>query len=97
MNIAIIGAGLSGLSLALALHWKKLSCVIYEARAQPPDIGGAIMLSPNSLRVLDRLGVYARIAPLAYRFQSLHFRTVNDQLPDTADFGSAEKSGSKNA
>ncbi|EEY18966.1 kynurenine 3-monooxygenase [Verticillium alfalfae VaMs.102] len=92
-SIAIIGAGLSGLCLGLALHQQLIPCTIYESRTAPLDIGGAIMLSPNALRILDSLGVYERLAPLAYHFQNLHFRTDDDKLLDTFEFGSEEKYG----
>ncbi|OOF94043.1 hypothetical protein ASPCADRAFT_171629 [Aspergillus carbonarius ITEM 5010] len=90
-NIAIIGAGLSGLALALSLHQQSIPCTIYEARSAPLNIGGAIMLSPNALRILDQLGVYARILPDAYLFDHLHFRTANDTPLDTYEFGNVTK------
>lgn len=31
LDIAIIGAGLSGLALALALHQQNIKCTLYEA------------------------------------------------------------------
>ncbi|KAM0273586.1 hypothetical protein ACHAQH_008249 [Verticillium albo-atrum] len=92
-SIAIIGAGLSGLCLGLALHQQHIPCTIYESRAAPLDIGGAIMLSPNALRILDNLGVYQRLSPRAYHFKNLYFRTDDDELLDTFEFGSAEKHG----
>lgn len=91
--IAIIGAGLSGICLALALNRQNIPCVIYETRPQPLDIGGAIMLSPNALRVLDNLGVYKRLEPLAYHFEHLYFRNSDDELLDTFEFGSVQKFG----
>lgn len=57
-KIAIVGGGLAGLALALALHQIGIKSTVYEARARPLNIGGAVMLSPNALKVLDKLGVY---------------------------------------
>lgn len=95
-NIAIIGAGLTGLALALALHDQSIPSTIYEARPASLDIGGAIMLSPNALKVLDRLGVYERIRPEGYEFENLYFRTQeHDQLVDTFEFGNERKYGYK--
>ncbi|KAE8151524.1 hypothetical protein BDV25DRAFT_128693 [Aspergillus avenaceus] len=87
-NIAIIGAGLSGLTLALALHRNSIPCTVYEARMAPLDIGGAIMLSPNALRILDTLGAYARIRSQAYEFDHLFFRSAKNELVDSYEFGS---------
>jgi len=50
-EVAIIGAGLSGLALALASQ-QAIPCRVYENRSSPLNIGGAVMLSPNALRVL---------------------------------------------
>ena len=91
--IAIIGAGLSGLCLALALHRQQIPCTLYESRPAPLNIGGAIMLSPNALRILDKLGGYERIVPFAYHFDTLYFRTADDKLMDTYEFGGKEKHG----
>ncbi|OQE19263.1 hypothetical protein PENFLA_c019G01679 [Penicillium flavigenum] len=90
-NIAIIGAGLSGLTLALALHQQSIRCTIYEARSAPLNIGGAIMLSPNALRILDQLGVYERIRYEGYDFDKLYFRSAANQPLDEYEFGSEEK------
>jgi 2-polyprenyl-6-methoxyphenol hydroxylase-like FAD-dependent oxidoreductase len=94
-TVAIIGAGLSGLSLALALHQQGISCTLYESRAAPLDIGGAIMLSPNALKILDSLGVYGRVRPLGFEFESLFFRSENDRPVDTFEFGSKDSYGYK--
>jgi 2-polyprenyl-6-methoxyphenol hydroxylase-like FAD-dependent oxidoreductase len=92
-SVAIIGAGLSGLTLALSLHKQCIPCTLYEARSAPLNIGGAIMLSPNALRILDTLGVYARIRPESYEFDKLYFRSPDDQPMETFDFGGTEKYG----
>ncbi|KAL2860109.1 hypothetical protein BJX68DRAFT_224310 [Aspergillus pseudodeflectus] len=92
-SIAIIGAGLSGLTLALSLHAQGIPCTIYESRSAPLNIGGALMLSPNALRILDALGVYPRIRSEAYEFDTLYFRSPEDKPLDTFEFGSEAKYG----
>jgi 2-polyprenyl-6-methoxyphenol hydroxylase-like FAD-dependent oxidoreductase len=92
-SIAIIGSGLSGLALALALHQQGIPCTVYESRPAPLNIGGAVMLSPNALRVLDNLGVYDSVKTKGYNFEDLHFRDFEGKLLETYEFGSAEKYG----
>ncbi|KAL4884872.1 hypothetical protein BJY04DRAFT_180929 [Aspergillus karnatakaensis] len=92
-SVAIIGAGLSGLTLALALHQQSIICTIYEARSGPLDIGGALMLSPNALRILDSLGVYHRIQNQGHNFDNLYFRSQYDQPLDSYEFGGEQKYG----
>lgn len=91
--IAIIGAGLSGLSLALAFHDQHIPSVLYETQAAPLDIGGAIMLSPNALRILDRIGVLELLEPRGYKFEQSYFRSQDDTVVGEFEFGSAEKYG----
>ncbi|OOQ84962.1 FAD dependent oxidoreductase [Penicillium brasilianum] len=88
-HVAIIGAGLSGLTLALSLHKQSIPSTIYEARSASLDIGGAIMLSPNALRILDALDIYQKIKPRGFEFTNLHFYT--DKPLDTYEFGDREK------
>ncbi|PMD64129.1 putative salicylate hydroxylase [Hyaloscypha bicolor E] len=95
LNVAIIGAGLSGLSLALALHQQGISCVLYERNSAPLNIGGAVMLSPNALKVLEALLVYSRIKTKGYNFETLEYRDVDGRLLEVYEFGGEEKYGYK--
>ena len=60
-QVAIIGAGLAGLSLALSLGRHNMKCTIYKKPSQRLSQGGSITLLPKSLRILDFLGVYSTI------------------------------------
>lgn len=55
--ITIIGAGIGGLTAALALADRGLSVEIFERAPQMQEVGAGLQLSPNALRVLDRLGL----------------------------------------
>ncbi|TVY16650.1 FAD-dependent urate hydroxylase [Lachnellula arida] len=90
---AIIGAGLSGLSLALALHQQNIPSTIYESRPAPLNIGGAVMLSPNALKILDALGVYERVRAKGYNFSTLEYKNGSGELLEVYEFGSKEKYG----
>ncbi|KAF4953291.1 hypothetical protein FSARC_12431 [Fusarium sarcochroum] len=92
-KVAIIGAGLSGLALALTLHQQGIESVAYEQQAAPLDIGGAIMLSPNALRVLDKLGVFERMEPRSYKFEESYFLSQDNKVADVFEFGNASKYG----
>lgn len=57
-NVAICGAGLAGLSLALSLRSHGIKCTIYEASDTPEKgIRGSIQLAPNGQTPLDRYGI----------------------------------------
>lgn len=55
-RIAIIGAGIGGLTLALSLRERGIKADIYEQAAELTEIGAAIALSANGTRELTRLG-----------------------------------------
>ena len=93
--IAIIGAGLSGLTFALALHNLSIPSTIYELRSASYNIGGALMLSPNALRVLDSLGIYERIRAKGYHFETLTFTDGEGNVGDSYYFGNEKLYGYK--
>ena len=92
-EVAIIGAGLSGLTLALALHQQGIKATVYESRSAPLNIGGAVMLSPNALKVLDALDIYQEVKAKGFNFDILEIRKVAGELVETYEFGSEEKYG----
>jgi len=55
--IAIIGAGIGGLTTALSLHAAGLPCRVYEAVQEPKAIGCGINLLPHAVRELCELGL----------------------------------------
>lgn len=92
-RVAIIGAGLAGLSLALLLKQRGIDSTIYETRPAGTTSTGAIMLSPNALKTLDALGVYARIKDKGYSFRDLTFRTNDHEYINSYEMGNADKFG----
>lgn len=56
-HIAIIGAGLGGLTCALALLRSGVRAKVYEQSAQLGEVGAGITLGPNASRVLISLGL----------------------------------------
>jgi salicylate hydroxylase len=57
LRVAIIGAGIGGLSLALALRERGLTAEVYEQAPELTEIGAAIALSANANREYARLGL----------------------------------------
>jgi 2-polyprenyl-6-methoxyphenol hydroxylase-like FAD-dependent oxidoreductase len=57
MKIAIVGGGIGGLGLALALHARGLPCDVYEAVPEVREIGVGITLLPHAMRELAALGL----------------------------------------
>ena len=53
LHVAIIGGGLCGLSLAIALTRQSISHTIYEAKSSFTEIGAGINIGPNALQAFD--------------------------------------------
>src|SRR3984957_8413014 len=64
-DIIIIGAGVGGLTLGLALHAAGIPCRIFESAAEIRPIGVGINLLPHATKELAALGLEADLAKLA--------------------------------
>ncbi|GIE94615.1 FAD-dependent monooxygenase [Paractinoplanes rishiriensis] len=58
-RIAIVGAGIGGLTAALALARRDIESVVFEQQAALPDEGAGIQISPNAAAELRELGLGA--------------------------------------
>jgi salicylate hydroxylase len=79
-RIVIAGAGIGGLCAALALAKRGFEVAVYEQSQQLREVGAGLQLSPNSMHVLDALGIAAQVKSKAFRPKSAemrHFKTGN--------------------
>lgn len=65
VDVAVIGAGIGGLTLALSLHRLGIRAQVFERTDQLREVGAAVALAANGSRILDRLGVAADLEPHA--------------------------------
>ena len=56
-QIAVVGGGIAGLATGVALRARGLDAVVYEQAPALGEVGAGIQLTPNSVRLLDRLGL----------------------------------------
>ena len=66
-RIAIIGGGIGGISAAIALRAVGVDATVYEQAPAFGRIGAAINMTPNAVKVLDRLGVGEAVRETAWR------------------------------
>jgi salicylate hydroxylase len=61
----VAGAGIAGLTAAIALLQANFRVAIYERASTLDEFGAGLQLTPNATRVLAKLGVLKRVLPLA--------------------------------
>jgi len=64
-EVAIVGAGIGGLTLALALHRAHIACRVYEAAAGIRPLGVGINVLPHAGSALASLGVLDELERVA--------------------------------
>jgi salicylate hydroxylase len=62
MRVLVVGGGIGGLSAALALRFAGARVRVYEQAAELGEVGAGVGLFPNSIRILQRLGVADSVA-----------------------------------
>src|SRR5712691_6811099 len=67
LSIAIVGAGMGGLTAASTLRLVGFDVQVYEQAARFARIGAGIQMMPNSMKVLRKIGVEEKV--LATSFQ----------------------------
>ncbi|MED6310890.1 MAG: FAD-dependent monooxygenase, partial [Pseudomonadota bacterium] len=66
-KIVIVGAGLSGLTLALSLARANFEIVVLEQASRLGEVGAGIQISANGARVLHDLGLEGELAKVVFR------------------------------
>ena len=65
IRVLIAGAGIGGLTAALALQKRGFRVTVCEQAAELREVGAGLQLSPNALRALYQLGLEAPLQALA--------------------------------
>jgi 2-polyprenyl-6-methoxyphenol hydroxylase-like FAD-dependent oxidoreductase len=65
--IAIVGAGLGGLTVAATLRRAGFDVRIYEQAGRFARVGAGIQMMPNSMKVLRRIGIEERVRHIAFQ------------------------------
>jgi salicylate hydroxylase len=77
-RIAIVGGGIGGLTLAVALRQRGIEADVYEQAPELAEIGAAVALSANSTRELRRLGVLDAVTAVSTEPSELIHRDWRD-------------------
>jgi salicylate hydroxylase len=97
-RVIVIGAGIGGLSAALALQRQGLRVSVYEQTQALKEAGAGLVLTPNAIHGLNFLGVGADVTAasnLSRGHQYRHYRTgeVLRRRPAAATYAASHGAG----
>ncbi len=78
LRIAVVGAGIGGLTLAAALGRAGLRCEVFEQAPRLAEVGAGIQIAPNATRLLHRLGLADHLRKHAVAPQAIQMSRWND-------------------
>ncbi|MEG1026017.1 MAG: FAD-dependent monooxygenase [Flavobacterium sp.] len=71
-KIAIIGAGIGGLTAALAFKQKGFNVTVYESAAEIKPIGAGIGIANNAMQIFKKLGIHKKIENAGVNVSSMN-------------------------
>lgn len=75
LKIAIVGAGIGGLSAALALSARGMNVTVFEGAGSPREAGAGLSIPPNALILLKRTALCDELEKITTRSHGLTRRT----------------------
>src|SRR6266850_8042687 len=89
-RIAIIGGGIGGLTAALALRRFGFNAQVFEQAPELLEVGAAIAIWPNAMRVLARLGLADDIMQHAGVIEQARWLDSSGRLLNATQFPKSE-------
>src|SRR5690606_7397705 len=75
--VLIAGAGIAGLTMAIALARRGIPTRIYEQAPVLEAFGAGLQISPNATHILSELGVLDRLRPYAVQPQAVRLKDAS--------------------
>jgi salicylate hydroxylase len=78
LRVAVVGAGIAGLTVAASLARAGVRCEVFEKTRHLREVGAGIQLAPNASRILVRLGLGHFLGAVAVRPEAIEMRRWDD-------------------
>src|SRR5687767_14085487 len=91
-RFAVIGAGIGGLSLAIAMQRKGFHVTVYERAPAIEPLGAGLVLAANAINAFQEIGIGADILQAGSILQKL---CIKDQRGNILTSSDAEKISAK--
>lgn len=85
LKVIVVGAGMGGLTTALALRQAGYSVEVYDRVKRLLPVGAGVSLWSNGVKVLNRLGLGRQLAAIGGRMQRVSYRASDGRV--LTDFG----------
>ena len=82
--IAIIGAGISGLTLGIVLKKQNIPCIIFEKFASISEYGAGISISRNGQKVLKEIEILDKLKLISGNPKNAYFISNNKEITSFA-------------
>lgn len=91
LKILVIGAGIGGLTAALALKKAGFNVQVYEREANLKPLGAGIVVWPNGVKTLNALGLRDPLKSIGAKFEKLIFKSSEGEFLNEIPVGDFEK------
>ncbi|GEP95889.1 FAD-dependent monooxygenase [Chitinophaga cymbidii] len=91
MKVIIIGAGIGGLTTAIALQQRGIAYEIYDAAPGNRPVGAGIMLGANAMRVYERLEIAEEIKSVSVLAEYIYIRNCQGTVLQTISNAEVEE------
>lgn len=86
-HVLIIGGGIGGPALALALDKVGIRSTIFEGYPFSDLVGGGFSIAPNGVHVLNTIGVYELLKDLVYHAETMWMKDEQGKILVESPFG----------